>query len=114
MFSQPSCKDDGNHRLEEQGVRAGTDGQMDVGNLRRFGKPGIDDDQQFVRIFGDALELPRRLGNLMALHAVPADSQQEIRFRDIGLIDAGTGGLCAAADPEGAGKFLGQGAVLIL
>jgi len=56
---------------------------MDVGNLRRFGYSGINDDEQFVRIFGDLLELSWRLGNLMALHAVPADSQQEIRFRNI-------------------------------
>jgi len=46
-----------NHRFQKQGVRTGTDRQMHVGNLRRFGSSGINDDEQFVRIFGDPLEL---------------------------------------------------------
>ena len=87
---------------------------MDVGNLRGFGKPRIDHDQQLIRIFRDALELPRRLGNLMALHAVPAQDEQDIRVIHVGLIVQVLAPVRAPADPEGTGEFLCQSAVLIL
>ena len=87
---------------------------MHVGNLCRFGNSGINDDEQFVGIFGDPLELPWSLGNLMALHAVPADSQKEICFRNIRIQMNVLAAQGLTAYPEGAGKFLGQGAVMVL
>ena len=107
-------KDDGDHRLEQQGVRAGADAQMDIGDFSGFGQAGIDHDQRFIRVFGEALELTRSLGNLVALHAVPAECQKNIGVIDIRLIMKVLFAMRASAYPEGAGKLLGQGAVLVL
>jgi len=80
---------------------------MYIGDLRRLGGAGIDDDEQLVGILGDAPELSRRLGDLVTLHTVPADGQEEVRFR---RIDRGMKVLAphgTPAYPEDAGKLLG-------
>ena len=114
MFSQPSVEDDRDHRLEQQGVRAGADGQMDIGNLRGFRKPGIDDDQQFVRIFRDTLKLPRCLGDLMALHPIPSQIRAGHPCCSRPAHREGIGVHTCARHPEGTGEFLCQRAILIL
>jgi len=104
----------GNHGFEQQGVRAGADGQMDVGEFCRFGFTRIDHDQHFVFVFGQTLKLARGLRNLMALHAVPAEYQKNIGVIDIRLIMQVLLAVRSPANPEGAGKFLRQRAVLVL
>jgi len=106
-------KDDGNHGPHEEGIGPRTDGQMDIGDFGGFGPAGIDDDELSVRIPGNLLKLSGRLGNLVALHAVPAEDQEEVRLLRIDFRMDILAAVYPAVDPEEARKLLGQGAVMV-
>jgi len=106
-------EDDGNHGPQEEGIGSGTYGQMDVGYFGRFGTAGIDDDELPVRILGNLLKLSGRLGNLVALHAVPTEDQKEVRLLRVYFRVNILAAEHPAVDPEEARKLLGQGAVMI-
>jgi len=58
--------------------------------------------------------LPRRLGDLMALHPVPPQNEKDIRLVHVGLVVQVLAPMSAAAHPECTREFLRQGAVVIL
>ena len=87
---------------------------MDIGKFCGFRYTRVDNNQQFIRIFRKALKLPRRLGNLMALHAVPSECQKNFSIIDIRLVMQILLSVSPPYNPESAGKFLRQCAVLIL
>jgi len=107
-------ENDSNQRLDEQRIRAGPDLKMDVGQLGRFRNAGIDDDERFFRVPGKALQLPGGLGNLMALHAVPAEGQKDVGVFHVGLVVQVLASVRASDHPEGAGEFLRQRSVMVL
>jgi len=106
-------KDDGNHGPHEEGIGSRAYGQVDICQLGGFGPAGIDDDKLSVRIPGNPLKLSGRLGDLVALHAVPAEDQEEVRLLDIDFRMDILAAVHPAVDPEEAGKLLGQGAVMV-
>ncbi len=107
-------QDDGDHGAGQQGVGARPDGEMDVGELRRLGVPGIDDDQQLVRVLGELLQHPGRLGDLVALHAVPARRHQHVRVVDVGVHQDTLAAGSLSHRPEVPGELLAEGVVEVL
>ena len=85
---------------------------MKVGDPGRLGPARIDDNEGFLRVFGDPQQLPRGLGNLVALHPVPAEYQEVIRLLRVDLQDQRLAAEHAAGNPEQAGELLAQGAVV--
>ena len=65
------------------------------------------------RGLGDPQELLRGLGDLVALHPVPAKDQQEIRLLGIDLGMDVLAAVHSAVHPEQTGELLGQGAVVV-
>jgi hypothetical protein len=64
-------------------------------------------------VLRDPLELQGSPGYLVALHAVPAEGQEEVSFLRVDLGEHGLAAEHTAEGPEHAGELLGQGAVVV-
>jgi len=89
------------------------DRQVDVGDLRGSESRGSTTISSLSGSFARRWSCRGAWGS-DALHAVPSQDEEHIRVVHVRLIVQVLASVRAAADPEGAGEFLRQGAVLIL
>ena len=108
-FSEHNC----DHSAGQECVSSRPDCEMDIGNLRRFRFPRINNYQQLVGIFGKFFQHNRCPGHLMTRHTVPADSHQHIGTFFVGDCKFILFSRCASMGPELTGQFLCNGIIMI-